>query len=308
VDRTRLEQQDAVLLAHALVARLAEQVGARVLFIKGPTAVALGARPPRPSSDVDVLVEPTAFDLVCGALEECGWKLRVPSGRLRFSGDFAFDHSAHYIHGEWPCDLDVHYNFPGFLADPAAVFDALWDRRTTVDVAGRPVPTPDLLGQSLVVGLHAVRDPHAETMGRDLEHLAEVLRGLSRGSARDLRDLARDTGASGSASQVLALAGIEPHPLSEGERARLVDWRLRQRGLGAATAWLAELQAAPWKLKPSALRRALVPPPDYFVGSHLAPQLTRWQLTLLHLRRWGRGVVAAPSAVRVLSRRRHRAH
>ena len=39
---------EAVPLAHALVARLAELEGVRILFIKGPTAVALGARPPRP--------------------------------------------------------------------------------------------------------------------------------------------------------------------------------------------------------------------------------------------------------------------
>ena len=44
-----LRVSEAVALAHALVAHLAELKGIRILFVKGPTAVALGARPPRPS-------------------------------------------------------------------------------------------------------------------------------------------------------------------------------------------------------------------------------------------------------------------
>jgi len=76
VVRTELRADEAVLLAHALVCRLAEQVGTRVLFIKGRTAVALGARPDRPSQDVDVLVDPEGFDQVCEAIAAAGWKAR----------------------------------------------------------------------------------------------------------------------------------------------------------------------------------------------------------------------------------------
>ncbi|HEV7171578.1 MAG TPA: hypothetical protein VGN50_01660, partial [Pedococcus sp.] len=126
MEQTTLTLDEAVLLAHGLVQRLADSVGARVLFVKGPTAVAVGARPPRPSSDVDVLVDPASFETLCAAIEGVAWVRRHAPMPVSRAADLAFDHSAHFIHEEWPCDLDVHFCFPGFFADPPAVFDALW--------------------------------------------------------------------------------------------------------------------------------------------------------------------------------------
>lgn len=299
-----LQQDEAVLLAHALVARLTERAGARVLFVKGPSAVALGVRPPRPSSDVDVLVEPSSFDAVCLAMEEAGWQLRTPIGVLRYAGEFAFDHSAHYIHPQWPVDVDVHYSFPGFLADPSAVFDALWSRRTVVEVAEWSAPTPDRLGQALVVGLHALRDPEKPQSRQDLALLAAVLGDLSPVDRDALRGLARDTGASATGAELLRMAGTSPLPLSPVEERRLVDWELRRQGLGVGTAWLVELTQAPWRARPAVLRRALFPPREHFVASTSAADLTRGRLAILHLSRWARGVRGAPHAVSVLLRKR----
>lgn len=219
----------------------------------------------------------------------------------------AFDHSADFIHPEWPCDVDVHYLFPGFLADPAEVFEALWSRRTGVEVAGRRVPTPDLLGQALVVGLHALRDPLKESSLADLTHLETALTARGDVEHRALRDLARETGSSGSASGLLTRLGIEPDPLREEEAVRLADWRARQHGFGRSTMWLVELRRSPWKDKPDALRRAVLPPREHFVGSSRAQDLGRFTLIGLHAQRWARGAIALPDAVRVLALRRKQA-
>jgi hypothetical protein len=302
-----LTTDDAVLLAHALVARLASDSGARVLFIKGPTAVAQGVRPARPSSDVDVLVDPQSFETVCRALEGCGWELRVPDGGLEHAGDIAFDHSAHYIHRQWPTDIDVHYLFPGFLAPPEQVFDALWSRRETVTIADVGVPSPDRLGQSLVVALHALRDPEFELSRRDLEHLAGMVEELSAAdpdTVPELADLARRTGSAGSAAAFLQRVGAPVAALDPQERERLVNWQVRQSGLGSSTAWLAELQRAPLRRKGHILRRALVPPPSYLLGWQADQQASRTTLAMLHLQRWVRGVRALPRAASVLARRR----
>lgn len=249
---TTLHQQEAVLLAHALVARLADDVGARVLFIKGPTAVALGVRPDRPSTDVDVLADRAGFVTLCAALEDCGWQRRIVGTGLRHAADLTFEHSAHFIHPQWPCDLDVHFSFPGFLAPEAEVFEALWATRTTVEVAGRAVPSPSTSGQALVVALHALRDPDKSTSQQDLATLKTAASSWPPGTLTRLAELAVATGASDSARSFLADVGAPLAPSDPRHAARLADWRERQRGLGRSTIWLVELRRAPWKDKAGA--------------------------------------------------------
>jgi hypothetical protein len=298
-----LQQHEAVLLAHALVARLADGAGARVLFIKGPTAVALGVRPDRPSTDVDVLVEPPAFESLCVALESAGWVLRAPIGSLRHAGDLAFDHSAHYIHRDWPCDLDVHYNFPGFLAPAQQVFDALWERRTTVEVAGQDVPTPDAVGQALVVGLLALRDPRRPQSLDDLEHVAGAIEGApGDDSVTAVAELARATGSAQTAEPLLTRLGVPAEPTGHAElTAQLVAWRRRQEFSEAAgSLWLIAFSEAPWHRRPGILLRAAFPPREALLSSHLAAGASRSQVARLHLRRLRRGVAGLPRSVAIL--------
>jgi hypothetical protein len=58
----------------------------------------------------------------------------------------------------------VHNRFPGFLTDPADVFEALWERRTTVPIAHRDIPCPDVpanAGGSIWRAIDAERDEDA---------------------------------------------------------------------------------------------------------------------------------------------------
>ena len=288
---------EGVLLAHALVARLADQVGARVLFIKGPTAVALGARPDRASTDVDVLADRAGFVALCAALEGSGWQRRIAATGLRRAADLAFEHSAHFIHPDWPCDLDVHFSFPGFLAPEAEVFEALWGTSTTVDVAGRSVPSPSVQGQALVVALHALRDPGKVTSQQDLAHLEATVAGWPPDLLAELADLAAATGSSDSADSFLGHVGAVVATDGPRYSARVADWRARQQGFGRSTMWLVELRRSPWRERPGVLRRALLPSAEYLVGSHLAADLGRGRLVLLHCRRWGRALASLPRAL-----------
>ena len=294
---TTLHQQEAVLLAHPLVARLADDEGARILFIKGPTAVALGVRPDRPSTDVDVIADRAGFVALCAALEGSGWQRRNTVTGLRHAADLAFEHSAHFIHPEWPCDLDVHFSFPGFLAPEAEVFESLWEARTTVEVAGRAVPTPSAAGQALVVALHALRDPDKSSSQQDLAQLEAAVATWPPHAVAQLADLAVATGASDSAGSFLEDVGAAVATDDPRYAARLADWRARQQGFGRSTMWLVELRRSPWKERPGALRRALLPPREYLVSSHLTADLTRSRLALLHLRRWGRALASLPRAL-----------
>jgi Uncharacterised nucleotidyltransferase len=306
VVRTELRAEEAVLLAHALVCRLAEQVGTRVLFIKGRTAVALGARPDRPSQDVDVLVDPAGFDRLCEAIRAAGWQQRVSSDSgLRHVDDVAFDHSTHFIHDEWPCDLDVHFNFPGFLNPADQVFAALWDHHATVEVAGSVVTTPDLPGAALVVALHALRDPAKPYAPIDLGFLADSLPNtLGEAGLRRLSELCVATGSEVTARPFLERVGAPLRELTAESRTRAQAWAFRQDvGARSGVVWLTELARTPWRERPALLRRALFPPRELLLSSYLAARATRRELAVLHAKRWARGIRSLPSAAKWARRR-----
>src|SRR6478735_5671403 len=84
---------DAVELAAAWAAALAERLGIRLLVIKGDTLARHGLRDPRVPADVDVLVEPAAFERYCAAISAAGWSERpVPRINLQAA------HSVTYLH------------------------------------------------------------------------------------------------------------------------------------------------------------------------------------------------------------------
>src|SRR3954452_14707989 len=131
-----LELAEAVPLLHGVVDEVARRHGIRILFIKGPILGQQGLRDAHASIDVDVLVDPRRVGDLRRGLEELGWAIRVPSNAPQVLAL----HSATYAHPLWPCEIDVHERFPGFLASPQATFDALWPYRTLATVASRAVP------------------------------------------------------------------------------------------------------------------------------------------------------------------------
>src|SRR5262245_15615840 len=150
---TELALAEAVPLAHVVVDRVAREHDVRVLFIKGPTAVAQGLRPERVSLDVDALVDPARRSVLAAALTDLGWVDENPYT----SPTVLPMHSLTHRHTSWPCELDLHDRFPGFFAEPQDVFEQLWVRRDSVEVAGQRIPCTDRTAQALVLALHALR-------------------------------------------------------------------------------------------------------------------------------------------------------
>ncbi|MGD8214491.1 nucleotidyltransferase family protein [Aestuariimicrobium sp. Y1814] len=140
-----------VHLAHATVQAIADESGADILHIKGPS-VDPALRPrARASADADVLVRPAHLNSFMAGLKAHGWQqvTRLPSGGL-------VEHSTNWYHGELG-QMDVHVRFPGIQVGPDRAFERLWQGRTTRDIARRPCVVPDLVGQRLVLLLHAAR-------------------------------------------------------------------------------------------------------------------------------------------------------
>ncbi|SFB87236.1 hypothetical protein SAMN04487968_102105 [Nocardioides terrae] len=278
-----LELAEAVELGYVLVARVADNVGARALAIKGRVNEAHGLRAPRASADADVLVEPTRLDDVVTGLLELGWrKVPTPSAPA-----FAY-HSVTLNHPQWPCELDVHDRFPGFLAEPDVVFDALWAERTDLAAANVAVPATGIYGSTLVMGLHALRTPSDQRNGRELAGLVERLSSERLNLAR-LQDLASATGCLATARPLLHELGVMVPHHPNGDR-RIVEWEVRRstaqtRNLG----WLlAVRRTPPWRW-PGIVLRAVLADEPYL--RHFYPQAPTGKRGLW-LARWWRLKVA----------------
>lgn len=185
-----------VELAHSLVNAIAESRGVRALAIKGPVANAHCVRPSRSSADADFLVEPGGFERLTAALRSSGWSARE---RPRVERDLAM-HSVSLVHPAWPCDVDLHSEFPGLLASPADSFEALWCSRITLQMATRAVPSASWAASVLIQTAHSLRGAQTGTReSGELAYLREVvLPHIRESNVLDLMSLAARCGALGS--------------------------------------------------------------------------------------------------------------
>jgi len=290
---TSLTLAEGTELSYALVARAADEIGARVLAIKGRVNEAHGLRLPHVSADVDVLVEPARLRDVVTALVVAGWQQRpTPSVPSPFGA-----HSVTLFHPQWPCEIDVHDRFPGFLADPDDVFDALWLERTDVVLGHVAVPVTGIHGTALILALHALRNPRASRSDRELTGLIERAECRGIDPAR-LRALSEATGCAATARPLLAALGVDPGPATT-ENREFQQWELRRtvgpiRNLG----WLvAARRTPPWRWPALAVRVLLSNEPMLRHNYPEAPPGNRG----LWLARWWRFKLAIrdlPTALR----------
>jgi hypothetical protein len=291
---------ESVGLLHALVDRVARDVDARVLFIKGPVLTRQGLRHQHTSVDADVIVDPVALPRLLGALDGLQWKVAVENTSARILPL----HSTTLRHPLWACELDVHDRFPGFLAEPAGVFEALWERRTTVPIAHRDVPCPDELAHGVVAALHWLRDGWSEATREKLDYLVGALEPRLDGGARsDLTEFVRRTGSAEPLRPFLDRLGLD---VPAGEHDTTL-WRIRVASSGVkSVSWLLELRETPLRRVPGRLWHALVlteaeiriHQPDAAPGA--------WGLFRARLRRLRYGFRDLPRAARIVWRERRR--
>ncbi|TDX81163.1 putative nucleotidyltransferase-like protein [Rathayibacter sp. PhB151] len=301
---TVLFAEEAVPLLTAFVHRRAETAGLRALALKGPIADADGLRPPRASGDVDVLVPPEDAPRLVALLAGDGWTERPwPDAPT-----LAQKHSRSYRHPDWPVDIDVHWRWPGFLAPAAEAFESLWNRRRTVEIAGRPVATVGVADMALILALHSLRDAWQITDPRrtgpsDYELLVDAVAARPALHA-PLRDAAESLGAVPTAAPFLHALGV-PARAGEAPADQLRAWRLGALSRHAAAGWVEALRAAPAARRPALLRRALFPSgsalraADPSIGPRRRDAVAGWW------RRFRRGVRTAPEAWRLLRQADH---
>jgi hypothetical protein len=293
---TELALSEAVPLAHALVDRIADERGVRVLFIKGPTAVEQGLRPPRTSLDVDALVDPARRHLLAERLVELEWVDEHPYT----SPTVLPMHSLTHRHPSWPCELDLHDRFPGFFAEPQSVFERLWEGRVSATVAAYRIPCPEPAGQALILALHALRDPRDGEKGHELADLVERISvAATEASLRHLAELAHDLGAADTAAPFLERVGAPEVGRGTTKAEDLRAWRLRTSPSNTtAVSWIHELRQLPWHRRPGYLwYAAMLTEVELRLAEPALPPGRRAVLGA-RWRRLRRGMRAVPAAVR----------
>lgn len=294
-----LQISEAVLLGHALADRAARDAGIRALLIKGPGLTVQGLRGEHESSDVDLLVDPGERDRFVEVMGGHGW---VP-GPVSTAPTILPKHSRTIRHQAWPIEMDVHDRFPGFLADPQDVFEVLWERRTTVPLAGVDVTTCDPVSHAAVVALHHLRDPARGSSGPALAALATDLRSVvGDDGLAELSALATRTRSDRTLAAFLELVGApapEPGAAPEGD---VAEWELRTASTGSEP-WLVELSRQPWRRRPAAIWHAVWLSDEEIDAFHTSP-LDRGSRARVRLRRLRRGLRQLPAALRRLAGRR----
>jgi hypothetical protein len=292
---------EAVELGHAWVQRLADTNGTRILFLKGPALHRQGLRAERTSSDVDLLVEPRLFEHFCASLLAAGWYERPAD----FITSRTSVHSRTFLRDGWPCDIDVHSHYPGFLSPAADVFEILWADRVRMTFAHKPCDVPDRLASALILALHSLRGKALEARhGRELDELLQVEL-----DARDrdrLAELAVRTRCAATLEEVLPRMGIHL-PLTEDERstADAVRWRRRvASGSHGAYFWIDAFRRGDGRERVAVAARAVWPSREHLLLSRPDVVDTMSGRLKGRIARWGRGIRSLPQAMRAISQNR----
>ncbi|MGV1034446.1 MAG: nucleotidyltransferase family protein [Microbacteriaceae bacterium] len=228
---------EAARLLCGLVINECERLGVRALSLKGEAAITQGLREPTSIADADILIDPPGFMQITDRLTELGWHER---GEIIMPRVVPV-HSHTLLHTAWPADIDLHFEWPGFLVAPTVAFDLLWDRHESVPVAHRDIPAPTKLDHALILVLHALRNPESDRSQRELPLLYKWFREELSTSEHRLAYFERASalGAADTAQPLWQFLGItSPSPATH--TPSYASWMLRAQG-DTATGWLTAL-------------------------------------------------------------------
>jgi hypothetical protein len=275
-----LDQGAAVALGCALVSYVAEDAGIRSLLIKGHALAEQGLRQPRRYADVDVWIAPESVSVFVQALLARGWHERGPNWVL----DRVGSHSITLVNDSWPCDVDVHLRFPGFLAPDDVVFEELWRRRTTIMVGGRQITTTDRAGNAAVLALHSIRQEWNDSREDEFEYLVDLME-KDDDLVSETLDLAAVVGANETLAPLFARLGVVPRPGFRPSSRALREWSARRAHVSRTGRWLSYFRSIPLRTWPREFVVAAWPSPQLFLQDHPEVPPTRPALFRARVRR-----------------------
>ncbi|KIS26204.1 hypothetical protein TV39_16255 [Arthrobacter sp. SPG23] len=295
-DETQLSIPEAVLLGHAMVQRVADSLGIRAFFIKGPASVIQGLRLPRTSVDVDVFVAPADLDTMLQGLRERGWRERPVETDTRTLPK----HSITIDHPSWPCCIDVHFRFPGMEMDPDDCFETMWAHTGALELAGQEVRVPSKALGILILALHALRSPHLPACRQELEFLADLTDRES--ITHTILETSTATGSVAAVRPFLERVLEEATAVAWPEAS--TEWRNRLMAKEPGSARIIAIAQAPSRDKPKMLFRAVFPAPEVHLSRNVYADMSLKGRLRLHRARWARFLRGLPRMLKDLSQLR----
>lgn len=270
---------EAVPLGTVHLQRLLGGAGVRSLVIKGPAFSELGVRAERQSSDIDLLIHPDDRAGATATLVRAGWSI------ISYWFPPALDdviYSTTFRHQRFPTPLDLHHCFSGLLQDAGTTFEALWQQRTTVQVAHQGVVTVGRDHALVLEALNAMKLLPAERRMGAVERVVDTAGG---GDPADVAAAAESVGARHTADPLItALGGPAP---SSPPPPGLEQW-LRRGARNSGRRLIVDLLVrAPWQI-PRVVWGQLTIDPDtarFWAEAHRVPYRNRWQVLGLRVRR-----------------------
>lgn len=282
--------EPAILLT-AAVALVARQVGIRMLAIKGVAAAQYALRPPRLSSDVDVLVDPDRYEDLVETLEDRGWIQRHSDlDTATFPR-----HSVSLFHPAWGMDIDVHFRYPGIELTPVESFNRLWIQRTTLWCGNQPVYIPGFADAVLIAALHSLRGLWIDRHETELDALVERCRTVD---AEQLVARARQLDALATSRPFLELLLPTRPGFEWGEASQ--EWQLRSSVSEPMRRRAFHWRSATWRERARQLRIALFPSVETLIKDSTHTHLATLPAARAYLRRWRRGLESLPKIVPIL--------
>lgn len=292
VSETQLSIAEGVLLGHALTARVADGLGVRRFFIKGPASEMQGLRQPKTSADVDVFVSPSSLEQMLQGLRGRGWRERpVDPDSTTFP-----KHSVTLDHPEWPCCIDVHFRFPGMESPAADCFEVMWANTDYLELAGQKVRVPSPALGILILALHALRSPQLPACRQELKFLAHLTAHQSH--APDILEIAAATGSLAAVRPFLE--DLLPETTELGWPQPSAEWRNRLVTTEPGSARLIAIVQAPWQDKSKMLWRGVFLRPEGFLSRDIYADMSLLGRLLQHRDRWTRFLHAVPRILRDL--------
>lgn len=283
------------MMAHALAHSVASTRQIPMLSIKGPVLELHALRRRRDVADADVWVRHRDLDRFTRELEALGWEPRYERDDRQARVIPA--HSTSFFHPSWPVDIDVHWWFPGLGVDGDTAFSAFWERHGVTDIAGLQVNIPSMVDSAVIQLLHCIRKQGSTLRKAELDDTVQIIAGWPRKDKDRLRSRLVELRSSDPLRVELGEIGIQLPAQWDAEERRRWGVDTQTHLEGSTGAMLYEAWTAPWSAKPKVLWNAIWPRDAELIATDVEHRTSRSHVLASRLRRWGRGLRAAPRAL-----------